>query len=100
MKRQLLLLAFIFTLGTTFTSCRDMENDNPDDVRLENHDEEMEEDEMQMNEENDLDEVEQDLENAAEDTGEAIENAAEETGNAVENAGNEVEEELNGTDDY
>lgn len=42
----------------------------------------------------------EDIENGLEEAGDAIENAAEKTGDAINKAGEELEEEIEGTDDY
>ena len=42
----------------------------------------------------------QDIENGLEEAGDAIENAADKTGDAIDKAGEELEEEIEGTDDY
>ena len=50
--------------------------------------------------ENSAEAVGEDIEDGLEEAGDAIENAADKAGNAIENAGQELEEEIEGTDDY
>lgn len=85
MKKPILMLALMLSMGVFFTSCRDTAKEN-------------ETDDMEMSD--DTNSVENDIEQAADDAGDAVENAANETGDAVENAANEVEDEVENNDDY
>lgn len=80
MKRTIVMMAMILTLGPAFYSCRDT-RDNDDN-------------ETEMND--NMDAAGNDIEDAAQETGDAIDNAAEETGDAVDNAADEVHDEVDG----
>jgi len=84
MKKPIVMFALMLSMGVFFTSCRETNKNETDDMEMTD----------------DMDDVENDLEEAADDTGDAIENAANETGDAVENAANEVENEVENNDDY
>ena len=78
MKKVVVVLALVgFTLSTI--SCRETTQDKI---------------------ENSVEAVGEDIEGGLEEAGEAIEDAADKAGNAIENAGQELEEEIEGTDDY
>lgn len=92
MRKPILMLAMVFTMGIFFTSCRETNENKSDDTEMT--------DDMDdgHNVGDDIEGAAHDVgdavENAAHETGDAVENAAHETGDAVDNAANDVEDEV------